>query len=505
MQPVSFFRRSALRNPAAVAVEDAARQLTYAELSAAAEALAAELQALDPEPGSRVGICAYNSLEHLVAWLATLLAGKVWVPLYPRNGAGEIARCVDFTGVSILCLDEAGEAAAVEAPARHRIPLTPLGRPGALAELLARRAGQRPAPVALPLGGTQAIKFTGGSTGVPKGVMQTLRAWNTGIVSQIEALRLGPASRTLAAAPITHGTSTYLLPTLARGGTLVISDRAKPPEILRLLAERRITTVFLAPTTIYGLLEDGGAAPGACPALDRLVYGAGPMRPEAIARAIEAFGPVLGASYGQTEAPQIITFIGPEELAQPALQASVGRASLLTEVAVCDPESGVPLPPGEVGEVRVGGDLVMAGYWRQPAKTAETLVDGWLCTGDTGLLDERGYLFLKGRLRDVVISGGFNVYPADVEPVLGRHPAVADCAVYGVPDAKWGEAVHAAVQLRPGAEADAAALIAHVRAELGPVRAPKRVVFHAELPRNAYGKILKDRLVALDAEMETQA
>lgn len=502
MQPISFFRRSVLRNPDAIAVEDGHRSLTYLELSEVAEAFAAGLQDLDPEPGSRVGICAYNSLEHLVAWLGTLLAGKVWVPLYPRNGPAEIGRCADFTEATILCLDEAGEAAAAEAGVRHRIRLSHLDRPGPLADLLERYKGRRPARVDLPLGGTQAIKFTGGSTGLPKGVMQTLRAWNSGIVSQMEALRLGPQSRMLAAAPITHGTSTYVLPTLGRGGTVVISDRARPQEILQTLAERRITTVFLAPTTIYGLLEDGAAVPGACPALDRLVYGAGPMRPEAIERAIAAFGPVLGASYGQTEAPQIITFINPEELAQPALQASVGRPSLLTEVAVCDPATGAFLPPGEVGEVRVAGDLVMAGYWRQPEKTAETLVDGWLCTGDTGYLDEGGYLFLKGRLRDVVISGGFNVYPADVEPVLGRHPAVADCAVYGVPHPKWGEAVHAAVQLREGSNVVAEELIAHVRAELGPVRAPKQVVFHDELPRNAYGKILKDRLVDLDPQKE---
>ena len=154
--------------------------------------------------------------------------------------------------------------------------------------------------------------------------------------------------------------------------------------------------------------------------------------------------------------------------------------------------AGALLPRGAIGEVVVRGDLVMSGYWRLPEKTAETIVDGWLHTGDTGLIDERGYLFLKDRLRDVIITGGFNVYPVDVENALSSHPAVYECSVFGLPDDKWGEAVHAAVQLHPGVAADADALKAHVRALLGPVATPKQIHLHASLPRSPVGKVLKN-------------
>ena len=172
--------------------------------------------------------------------------------------------------------------------------------------------------------------------------------------------------------------------------------------------------------------------------------------------------------------------------------AAVGRTAWFSEVAIMSP-SGEILPPGEIGEVVARGDLLMSGYWRLPDKTAETLVDGWLHTGDRGLIDEQGYLFLKDRLRDVVITGGFNVYPVDVENALGQHPAVHECVVFGVPDDKWGESVQAAVQLRPdaGPPPAEAELIAFVRERLGPVQTPKRIHFHASLPRSPVGKVLK--------------
>ncbi len=225
------------------------------------------------------------------------------------------------------------------------------------------------------------------------------------------------------------------------------------------------------------------------PALRYLVYGGAPMRPEQIRDAQAVFGPVLCTSFGQTEAPQIITFLPPGEMHGERL-ASVGRPSLLTRVAIVD-KAGNVLGAGEEGEIAVRGDLVMSGYLKAETETRKTLVDGWLRTGDAGVFDEHGFLFLRDRIRDVIITGGFNVYPGDVEVVLSAHPAVADCSVVGIPDAKWGEAVHAAVQLRPGMQVAADELIALVKRELGSVKTPKHIHVFQALPRSAVGKVLK--------------
>ncbi len=492
MYPIAHFYRSAVRFPERIAVEEGARRLTYTELRREVDAVAAGFQALDPLPSSRVGICARNHIEHLIVWLATLAAGKTWVPLFPGNAKAEIGRCIACTEASIVCADAAG-AALVEPGPFALVQLDAAGA-GSLGDVAKRHAGQRPVRHTLPLDATQAIKFTGGTTGVPKGVQQPYRAWNTNIATQLHCYGLGPDTRYLTAAPITHGTSTYILPTLAVGGTLVLVDRPRPAEVLDALAHRAISTLFVAPTMVYSMMAEPGIDALRFPKLRHLVYAAAPMRPSEIERAQRLFGPVLASVYGQTEAPQIATYAAPEDLLRPDKRASVGRATFLTEVAVMD-AAGRLASCGETGEVVIRGDLVMTGYWRQPEQTALALTDGWLRTGDVGAFDDEGFLFLKGRSKDVVITGGFNVYPADVEPVLGRHPAVQDCAIYGVPDDKWGEAVHAAVELKPGSEVSAADLVAFVKAELGSIKTPKAVTFLDSLPRNAYGKLQKQVLV----------
>ncbi|MBK5926746.1 class I adenylate-forming enzyme family protein [Rhodobaculum claviforme] len=495
MQPIRVFERAVRRWPDAIAVECGARTLSYRALAARVGALAAGLQAIDPAPGSRVAICCGNDLAHLTAWLAVLAAGKVWVPLYPRNPQDELARAAAFTRASIvITTPELRDALAIDGA---RVIVAEGTGPDTVAGLIAAHDGG--APVAHRLAGdaTQAIKFTGGTTGRPKGVMQPYRAWNTNIVTQIAAWGLAPGDRYLAGAPITHGTSTYILPTLATGGTLVLMDRPTTEQTLDALRNAAITTTFLPPTVLYMLMQQPGVA-GDYPHLRTIVYGAGPMRPEEIARAQSIFGPVIGSTYGQTEAPQIATMISAAEMLRDDKRASVGRETMLSEVAVLDPD-GRAVPPGETGEIVIAGDLVMTGYWDQPDVTAKTLRGGWLHTGDLGFIDDEGFVFIRGRAKDMIITGGFNVYPADVEPAIGAHPAVADCAVFGVPDDKWGEAVHAAVQLRPGhAAGDGLArdIIGFVRDRAGPVRTPKTVTFYDAMPRNQIGKLQKDVLVA---------
>lgn len=487
MYPIDFFWRAARRWPERTAIDAPDERISYAELARRVRAVSAALQAADPHEQSRVAICAHNSADHIVALLAVLACGKTWVPLNPKSTAPEIRRIVDATEPSVLVLDESGVVLLGDAPG-HRIALDGSG----LAALIALHA-QAPEPrFHQPDQATQAIKFTGGTTGLPKGVMQPYRAWMANIVNQIQAWGFDEHTRYVVAAPITHGTSTYLLPVLAQGGCHVLLAQGGAEAVRQAFREHGGTVCFMPPTLIYMLMALPGSSRADYPHLRQLIYGGAPMPPEKIRAVRDFFGPVLGTTYGQTEAPQILTVMRPDDFEDERHWAAVGRTAWFSEVAIMSP-SGEILPPGEIGEVVARGDLLMSGYWRLPDKTAETLVDGWLHTGDRGLIDEQGYLYLKDRLRDVVITGGFNVYPVDVENALGQHPAVHECVVFGVPDDKWGESVQAAVQLRPDvlplpAEAE---LIAFVRERLGPVQTPKRIHFHASLPRSPVGKVLK--------------
>ncbi len=491
MLPIDLIYATRDRTPEAVAVETPQARLSYAALCEEVDALAAGLQAIDPLTGSRVAICAHNTLEHLLGLLAVLAAEKTWVPLNPRDSSGEINDRINATNPSIVISDE--DCLDMFTPTDARLVIGKGGGKAGdtVAGLVSRHAGKRPARGGMDGAATQAIKFTGGSSGRPKGVLQPYRAWMAGAVCMIHGLGLGPDDRYLMAAPLTHGTSCYVTPVLATGGRLVLGDGIlRPPDMLDAFARHAITTTFLPPTVVYMMLADGGVEPGAFPALRRLIYGAAPMPAEKIRAAQDAFGAVLATNYGQTEAPQVVTYNGPEDLADARSIASVGRPSLLTRVGVVDGE-GRLLGPGEDGEIVIGGDLVMTGYLDMPETTNEVMVDGWLRTGDLGMVDERGFLFLKDRLRDVIISGGFNVYPSDVEAALVRLDAVYECVVFALPDDKWGETVQAAVVLRDGASATAEDVIAFARQELGSVKAPKRVVFYDDLPRSSVGKVMR--------------
>jgi acyl-CoA synthetase (AMP-forming)/AMP-acid ligase II len=485
MYPIDYLWRSACRHPDRPAVISPTGDLSFRQLADTVLQRAAALTALDPAPGSRVAVGAANSVDHLVAILAILAAGKVWVPLNPRNGDPELRRIVEFVEPALVLTDD-DMLRRLDGVRPQPLPLDLLRTTAGDVDRVAM-GPQSAAGVSLDQ--PQAIKFTGGTTGFPKGVIQPLRAWITNIATQLHELGLTPEDRYLVAAPITHGTSTYMLPLLGAGGALVFPDYPKPAALLD-AAERHGATVFFAPPTlILALVEEQRRAPRRLNALRYMVYGGAPMRPEQIRDAQSVFGPVLCTCFGQTEAPQIITFLPPAEMKDDRL-GSVGRTTLLTRVAILD-KAGHPQPPGVEGEIAVHGDLVMGGYFKAEAETCKTLVDGWLRTGDGGMLDEHGYLFLRDRLRDVIITGGFNVYPSDVEVVLSAHPAVADCSVVGVPDAKWGEAVHAAVQLHPGMAVSTEELIALVKRELGSVKTPKQVHVFQALPRSAVGKVLK--------------
>ncbi len=466
LQPIERFYLSVARNPDAVAVAGSARgAVTYGQLARETAALACAFQELDAGAGSRVGISLANNYEHLVALLATYAAGKVWVPLSPRNARAELDAMIAATRPSIL----------VDDPAKVRA-------------MIAGCAGRVPTAVERDAEDAQIIKFSGGSTGTPKPVVQSQRCVN----AQADGLRDFFAFRAddvnLIAAPLTHGASCFVLPILEVGGTHVLVETANPTVVFDAIAAHGVTTMYAPPTLLYSMIESDELTRAHLSSLRHVIYSAAPMPPQRIRDCQRALGPVIETAYGQVEAPQIITAMRAHELVLDENLTSVGRASSVVNIGIVSAD-GALLPTGEIGEIVVSGPLLMTGYLDRDDETARAIVDGWLRTGDLGMIDDRGYLFIRGRLREVINTGGFKVYPADVEASLAKHRAVEECAVFGVPDPKWGEAVNAAVVRRSGMSVEAESLIAWVKAELGSVKAPKRVYFVDHLERNAAGKV----------------
>ncbi|MGZ6007192.1 MAG: class I adenylate-forming enzyme family protein, partial [Rhizomicrobium sp.] len=322
MQPIEFFFRAAQRTPNAIAVITPDRRVTFAELTAEVMRVAAYLKAEDPRPRTRVCVGCKNSIEHLIAILAVIAAGKTWVALNPRNGDPELQRIVEFTEPSALLIDEAmGARIDGHGTATYMLDGTP-------SDTVFRRAGNHEARFTrtyLPLDATIAIKFTGGTSGVPKGVMQPQRGWNTNIVSQRHAYNFTPRDRYLVNAPLTHGASTYILPILGAGGAFVFPEDTRPANLIHAIAEHEVTTFFSPPTMVTMLVDAARAENVPTPSLRNIIYGGAPMRPNRIREAQDAFGPVIAATYGQTEAPQIITHLSTAELTQDENLTSAGR------------------------------------------------------------------------------------------------------------------------------------------------------------------------------------
>ncbi|GAB2900620.1 AMP-binding protein [Paralcaligenes sp. KSB-10] len=483
MVPIDFLYRAAQSHANRIAIESPTECITYAELMVAVNALAVALQERDPAPGSRVGLCAANAPSYIVGMLAILAAGKVWVPLNYRSTSSEIHRILETTTPTAILVDNLGDA-LIGGHGNEKIQFSQFP------ELIDSHRNQSPLRFEHSRDDTQAIKFTGGTTGIPKGVMQPYRAWVAGIINQIAGWEITLNDKFVICAPISHGTGTYIVPILAQGGCLLLCKSNSAADIGHAFARQGGTMTFMPPTLIYKLMTAPEIHRACFPSLRLLIYGGAPMPAEKISAVQEFFGPVVATTYGQTEAPQIATLLSSRDLALPENRTSVGRVTWLSELAILSPDR-THLPTGQLGEVAIKGDLVMTGYWKLPEKTSETIVNGWLLTGDAGYIDERGFLFLKERLRDVIITGGFNVYPIDVESALSQHEAVHEACVFGVPDEKWGETVNAAIECKPSFSVSEEELKAFVREKLGPVLTPKHIYFYDSLPRSAVGKVLK--------------
>ena len=337
---------------------------------------------------------------------------------------------------------------------------------------------------------------TGGTTGRPKGVMLTGHNIETMSALTLMSYPFRPRPRYLALAPLTHAAGVLCFPVMTLGGEIVIMPAPDLTEFLALVEKHKITHTFLPPTLIYMLLDHDRLTETDTAQLQCLWYGAAPMSASRLEEALTKIGPVMGQLFGQSEAPMMISTLAPADhfRADGSLAAerlsSAGRPTPLTTVAIMDDE-GHLLGAGQRGEIVARGPLVMAGYYKNPRASAEAARHGWHHTGDIGYLDEDNYLFIVDRAKDMIITGGFNVYSAEVEQVLLAHPAVQDCAVIGLPDEKWGERVTAVVQLRPGQSVTEAEVRSFVKERLGSVKAPKQVEVWPDLPRSKVGKVLK--------------
>lgn len=467
------------------ALFDGDRTISHDELIARVEAGAADLIARGVAPGDRVGLCAANSADHVIAYLAVLRAGAVWTPLNPRNGARLNSHFQQRADLR-LTLHDASSAGAIGETA-HALSLDDW-RPAQT------DAAARLPPISDDPDRPFALKFTGGSTGVPKGVLQSVRSGAAALRSLQQFYGFGPDDVNLAVAPLTHGASHYILPVLAAGGVHVLLGKPERDAILREL-KARITTAFMPPTLIYLLMEEGRFTPGDFARLRHLTYSAAPMPPARIAQAIARFGPVLSTLYGQTEAPMAIAGLSPAEMARPELHVSVGRLFPDTPVALLGPDGCFQMGEAQ-GEILVKGDLTATVYLDDSEQTAASRHNGWLKTGDIGRLDGNGYLFLLGRSKELIISGGYNIYPSEVEAALNAHPAVREACAFGVSDDTWGERLEAVVALHDDAVTPAA-LTAFVRDAVGPVRTPKTLHVVDALPRNPVGKVVRGEVKSL--------
>jgi fatty-acyl-CoA synthase len=337
------------------------------------------------------------------------------------------------------------------------------------------------------------IQYTGGTTGLPKGAVHSHRTSLSSFYSCVSELDVRPGEITAHVAPLTHSGAAYLMPVWARGGTHVLLGGFDPERLLHAIERERATSTLMVPTMLYTLLDQEGIGDRDLSSLRTITYGAAPIGPERLEQALETFGPIFLQLYGQTEAPAQITILTKQDHVRAREDAellrSCGRPVAIVDVQCVD-DILAPVPDGTPGEIVVRGPNVMLGYHGKVEETAAALRDGWLHTGDIGVRDERGYFSIVDRKKDMIISGGFNIYPKEIEHVLFSHPAVADACVVGVPDDKWGEAVKALVVRRDEHDQQVGAgdLIANVKDRKGSVVAPKSIEFVDAIPLTSVGK-----------------
>jgi acyl-CoA synthetase (AMP-forming)/AMP-acid ligase II len=484
---------------AATALIDGSKRVTFSALRARTGRLAAGLRRLGIEPGDRVAILLGNRIEYVETYLAIAAIGAIVVPLNTRLTPQEHVLLVRDAEPKALVTAVEGRETAIRARAsvpslRNFVALDGAGSGDTAYEMLIDAGSPSPVVDASP-DDPAVILYTSGTTSGPKGAILTHGNLLANLRQYQACVGIPRASVNLQVSPLYHAANIFCFVHLLAGGTTVFVPKVTPEAILEAIEAYRVSYMFTVPTVLYGILDSAELRRRSIASLQTLQYGGSAIVGARLAAALEVFGERLLHSYGMTETTSHASMLGKSE--HRSFAGSVGVPLPGVQMRIVD-SAGDPAGAEEVGEIEVKGDNVMKGYWHNPGATAEVLHDGWLATGDLGRRDTHGNYYIVGRKKDLIISGGVNIYPADIENVLAEHPAVAEVAVFGVPDPKWGESVAAAVVPREGATVDIDELCAFVRRTLGGFKAPKQIRILPRLPKNGSGKVLKRELLAME-------
>ncbi len=497
-----YVSRNALywRNQPAIIFRDQA--ITFGQLEARANQIAHALIGLGMRKGDRIAIQAWNRPELIELECALYKAGLVKVALNARLSAAELVETVNNAQARLLFTDAAHldmvQGVAAEMPGLERIIDMAAGyaaTPSAFETLLAR-ASTDAISVDMEPDDLAVLHFTSGSTGKLKAAMQTVGNRQASLRKVVMGrMRAAPGDVLALTGPITHASGMFMQPFLFQGGTILLHEKYDPEHFLEDAQKHRATFTFMVPTMVNMLIAQPRLHDYDLSALRQIAYGGAPMAPARIQEAWEALGPKLFQGYGAGETTGGMISLSTEDHARAMqgrldLLSSCGRPFGESEVQLFG-DDGKPVPIGEIGEIVVRGPDVFAGFWREPELSANTLRDGWCHTGDLARMDDEGYLYIVDRKKDMIITGGFNVYPTEVEQALYQHPAVYEACVFGVPDDTWGETVRAAVVLKAGAQADAESLMQHCKTVLADFKKPRAIELLAEMPKNANGKIAR--------------
>ena len=472
-----------------IAIRDSQRQVSYSAFGEALSTLIQVLKARGFRKGDPVGILSTNRIEAFQVTCAAFIMGLRVTSLHPMASARDQAFILRDADIDTVFFDPRQmKSRALELRDRIGIrTLFSLGPCEGLTDVLseAEAFDSRPLVPEADAGDISNISYTGGTSGAPKGVVHTHRTRVTMTMTMLADWEWPAVPRLLVTTPISHASGAMIPPVLMRAGTVVLAEKFQPLAFCDLVARHRITSTFLVPTMIYKLLDLDRTQVAKLSSLEVVYYGAAAACPVRMGRARQRFGPIFMQMYGQTEAPNCITALLRRDHS-PERSTSCGRPIGSSQVAILD-ERGHQVPDGEIGEICVRGPLLMSGYWNKKEETDAVFRDGCLHTGDLAYQDSNGFMYIVGRDKDLIISGGFNVYPREVEDALMDHPSVASAAVFGVEDATWGEAVYAVVVLKDK-NTGAAELQQHVREQKGAIQAPKSVFFVDSIPTTALGK-----------------
>ena len=471
---------------------------SYKEVREMTSQLVQALRSKGIEKGERVAVVSGNRPEVLANIAAMQIAGCVGTPLHPMGSLDDHAYVLEDASITTLVFD----SSLFQERARElqeKVPglknLMGLGPTEVGEDYLALAESFTPEKLVRPdvnLDDISSFTYTGGTTGKPKGVMQSYRCASYMTMIQMAEWEFPDELRMLIATPLSHAAAAFFIPVLQNGGAFYVMQGFSPDGFFDMIEEHKITATMLVPVMLYYLLDHPRASTADLSSLETIFYGASPISPARLKEAIEKWGQIFYQFFGQSEAPMVLTNMRKAEhdLSKPERLASCGRPTSWMTLALLD-DNNEEVAEGDAGEICVRGPLVMKGYLNKPEQTEEAMAGGWLHTGDVGRLDEDGFLYIVDRKKDMIVSGGFNVFPREAEDVISANASVAQVAVIGVPDEKWGEAVKAVVVLKPGIEASEALreeITQQVKDAKGSVYAPKSIDFADSIPNTPVGK-----------------